>query len=582
MKKIICFAASLFFYTQFAPNALAQNPGGASCTYISYGAVLTAAQWNYCFQIKQDYLGYTPVNKAGDIMLGPLVTIASSGSAAGFNMPAGSAPSSPNNGDMWSTTLGLYIRINGVTIGPLSGATSSSFAASNPLAVTFPSGIVTYALNYNSSLTLDGSNNLGINLAHSNAFTVSQSIAGLTVTSAFTATGLVTNADLVNPGLTLGSTALTLGVTTTSISGLTLASPTVTGAFTATGLVTNSDLVNSGLTLGSTALTLGATTTTVAGLTLTSPTINGAALSSTFSGNPTFSGNVFHTAQNINSGTSAPASAAGNTVIMGTIAAPTLANNGQAFLYNTAVNGASLQGQGSTFDASMLDNAGAVALGITTGTQNVVFNGQITAASLATGGTVAGSLCATSGGVLNYKAGINCYTSGAATSLAPGTTTISPTNNKYTLYDNSGVLAEAQPALLASSVVSSPTGSASSTGLMQGLGSTCKLTPSISSRVEVVFYAIASNSTATGSARAQVAYGTGTAPVNGASPAGTVVGALMQATSITSNASVPIYMSNIITGLTPGTAYWFDINLAYGGASTASLANVACEAKELF
>jgi hypothetical protein len=41
-------------------------------------------------------------------------------------------------------------------------------------------------------------------------------------------------------------------------------------------------------------------------------------------------------------------------------------------------------------------------------------------------------------------------------------------------------------------------------------------------------------------------------------------------------------MSNIITGLTPGTAYWFDINLAYGGASTASLANVACEAKELF
>ena len=97
-----------------------------------------------------------------------------------------------------------------------------------------------------------------------------------------------------------------------------------------------------------------------------------------------------------------------------------------------------------------------------------------------------------------------------------------------------------------------------------------------------MFYAIASNSTATGSARAQVAYGTGTAPVNGASPAGTVVGALMQATSITSNASVPISMSNIITGLTPGTAYWFDINLAYGGASTASLANVACEAKELF
>jgi hypothetical protein len=32
----------------------------------------------------------------------------------------GSAPSSPKDGEIWTTTTGLYVRINGSTIGPLS------------------------------------------------------------------------------------------------------------------------------------------------------------------------------------------------------------------------------------------------------------------------------------------------------------------------------------------------------------------------------------------------------------------------------------------------------------------------------
>ncbi len=39
---------------------------------------------------------------------------------AGFNLQHGAAPSSPENGDMWTTTAGLYVRINGSTVGPLS------------------------------------------------------------------------------------------------------------------------------------------------------------------------------------------------------------------------------------------------------------------------------------------------------------------------------------------------------------------------------------------------------------------------------------------------------------------------------
>lgn len=52
---------------------------------------------------------------------GGLVTMkASSSSSAGLNLPHGSAPSAPVNGDIWTTTAGLYVRINGATVGPLS------------------------------------------------------------------------------------------------------------------------------------------------------------------------------------------------------------------------------------------------------------------------------------------------------------------------------------------------------------------------------------------------------------------------------------------------------------------------------
>lgn len=39
--------------------------------------------------------------------------------AASLNIPHGSAPTSPVNGDIWTTTSGLFVRINGSTVGPL-------------------------------------------------------------------------------------------------------------------------------------------------------------------------------------------------------------------------------------------------------------------------------------------------------------------------------------------------------------------------------------------------------------------------------------------------------------------------------
>jgi hypothetical protein len=50
---------------------------------------------------------------------GEVLGSASTTARASLNIPHGSAPTSPVNGDIWTTTAGLYVRINGATIGPL-------------------------------------------------------------------------------------------------------------------------------------------------------------------------------------------------------------------------------------------------------------------------------------------------------------------------------------------------------------------------------------------------------------------------------------------------------------------------------
>lgn len=53
---------------------------------------------------------------------GKQTTAASASGGSGLVLPHGTAPTSPNNGDIWTTTAGLYVRINGATVGPLAAA----------------------------------------------------------------------------------------------------------------------------------------------------------------------------------------------------------------------------------------------------------------------------------------------------------------------------------------------------------------------------------------------------------------------------------------------------------------------------
>lgn len=66
---------------------------------------------------------------------GKLTTAASTTSAAGFRLPHGAAPTSPVNGDVWTTSAGgLYAFINGSTVGPFgaAGGTVTSVGLSVP------------------------------------------------------------------------------------------------------------------------------------------------------------------------------------------------------------------------------------------------------------------------------------------------------------------------------------------------------------------------------------------------------------------------------------------------------------------
>lgn len=52
----------------------------------------------------------------GGTMLGLLITLASATGGAGFRLPHGAAPTSPTNGDIWTTMAGLFARINAATL----------------------------------------------------------------------------------------------------------------------------------------------------------------------------------------------------------------------------------------------------------------------------------------------------------------------------------------------------------------------------------------------------------------------------------------------------------------------------------
>ena len=205
---------------------------------------------------------YAPL--AGATFTGLVTTVAASAATAGLNVPhTATAPSSPVNGDIWSTTAGLFARIN--------AGTKQLMTLSDTQTV---SGSITFS---NASQTLGNSTATGtINVA-----------SGATISAS-------TKTLNIGTGGVVGSTTTTiigpvLGASTTTIGGTTAAS-TLNLATGAT-LTATTKAVNIG-----TAGVAGSTTTIAIG------TVSGGTSTTTMNGTTAFAGPITGAINNISLG----------------------------------------------------------------------------------------------------------------------------------------------------------------------------------------------------------------------------------------------------------------------------------------
>lgn len=131
----------LLLLAVFSQAAHAQSSPG-----LSYGQVLTAGQINSLFASKQDVLPFSPLNRAGGTMSGKLQTAPSTINGAGFSVLPGIAPLAAANGDIWLTSSGLFVQVNGQAVQLLSSGNLGSLAAQNANNVAITGGTINGAV----------------------------------------------------------------------------------------------------------------------------------------------------------------------------------------------------------------------------------------------------------------------------------------------------------------------------------------------------------------------------------------------------------------------------------------------------
>ena len=132
-----------------------------------------------------------------------------------------------------------------------------------------------------------------------------------------------------------------------------------------------------------------------------------------------------------------------------------------------------------------------------------------------------------------------------------------------------------------------PLSTTSGTLVTMGLGSTVRFTPNSTGKIEINFTCEVGVAGASTNVTAGPRYGTMTTPTNGAAVTGTRFGlgadALIRpATSSASSAVSTFACTDVITGLTPGTTYWFDVAIGTSNPSNAAfIQNVSMSINEV-
>lgn len=172
----------------------------------------------------------------GGTLTGKLNTVAATTGNAGLTLPHGAAPTAPVNGDLWTTTVGLYARINGSTVGPfgasgsgLSGMTSGQLAVAGS-ATTITSSIALPLAATNGG-TAQSTWTQGDLLYASAANTLAKLAKNATATRYLANTGTTNNPQWDQVNLSNGVTG---SLPVASVTGAApLASPSFTGTVTA-------------------------------------------------------------------------------------------------------------------------------------------------------------------------------------------------------------------------------------------------------------------------------------------------------------------------------------------------------------
>jgi hypothetical protein len=212
---------------------------------------------------------------------------------------------------------------------------------------------------------------------------------------------------------------------------------------------------------------------------------------------------------------------------------------------NATANVADIQGTASQF---LVVNSGGTALAFTTMSGDCTLSG--------------GAITCTKTNGTNFA---TVATSGSASDLGTGTL------NSARLAWNGATF---------TGTPTNPTATTSLTAVHMGVGSTCAITPSFSTRVFFSIQGVAANSTANQVTAVALRFGTGAAPANGAAATGTLIGAQQAITIAGGNTSSGFGLSGVVTGRTPGVALWFDVT-ALVSANTGTITNITCTAYEL-
>jgi collagen type I alpha len=164
--------------------------------------------------------------------------------------------------------------------------------------------------------------------------------------------------------------------------------------------------------------------------------------------------------------------------------------------------------------------------------------------------------------------GVGAFTGPTGITGPPGAGLPGPTG--YT--GPTGMAGAASPFNFATFAPTDPVGNVSTVEKAMGLA--CAYTPSFSGRCFLICAGIALNSSGPGNGTTiQLKYGTGTAPVNGATAGlGTrvAINATQHFVASTAAGQQGFTIVALLTGLTVSTAYWFDLTLqavTAGGAS---------------